>query len=243
MPHYDEEAVNAIVKKLQDPELGSAGKVIKDRESNQNLPQCHRTRRICSTLTKIQTYVVDRPRRIANSSRLMKLAGYLNFHGVGQGLQGNAKRFVIDRLLEQPNRLTDDPQWAARVEGSAKIPVKEFTIECGEWKLGVEHETYSIPATDENIYAFLNGAAVYSGKDCMVYANRTEFRGDINTARLELFQILQDEKAPKLIQRPANGNSKSCGQSTRTKSRKCWPRSARNFGNFVGAAASHLPSR
>ena len=32
------------------------------------------------------------------------------------------------------------------------------------------------------------------------YANRTEFRGDINTARLELFCILQDEKALKLVQ-------------------------------------------
>ena len=28
LPHYDERAVDAIVRKLQDPELGSAGEVI-----------------------------------------------------------------------------------------------------------------------------------------------------------------------------------------------------------------------
>jgi type III restriction enzyme len=200
LPHYDEDAVNAIVKKLQDPELGSAGET--DKESNfRTYRRAQDKTDLFEALAKIRTYVVDRPRRIANSSRLMKLARLLNFHGVGQGLQGNAKRFVIEQLLEQQKRLSVDPQWAAQVEGSANIPVKEFTIECGEWKVGVEHETYSIPATEENIYALFERCAGVLGEGLHEsYANRTEFRGDINTARLELFLILQDEKAPKLIQ-------------------------------------------
>jgi type III restriction enzyme len=200
LPHYDEGALDAIVKKLQDPELGSAGEATDEKDVKPYRRAADKAD-LFDALANVPTYVVDRPRRIANSSRLMKLARFLTMHGVSQGLQGQAKRFVIDRLLEQRERLSADPQWAARVKGSATIPVREFTIECGEWKLGLDHETYSIPATDENIHALFERCAGILGEGLHdSYANRVEFRGDMNTARLEIFLILQDEKAPKLVQ-------------------------------------------
>jgi type III restriction enzyme len=144
---------------------------------------------------------VDRPRRIAESSRLIKLARLLTRHSVVQGLQEQSRRFVIDRLLEQRDRLKKDAEWAALLEGKARVPVKEFTIEYGEWKVGTEPESYLIPATDENIYDLFERCGTVLGEGLhQSYANRTEFRGDINTARLELFCILQDPKALKHVQ-------------------------------------------
>ena len=201
LPHYNEDAVAAIIKKLQDPESGAAGEVVNEKEIA-NYPRATDKADLFEALAKLQTYVVTRPRRMAETSRLIKLARLLTFHGAADEAQSKARRFVIDRLLEQRDRLRKDGQWAARVDGSAKIPVKEFTIEYGEWKLDAEPACFFIEASEENIYdLFLRCGGVLGEGLHESYANRREFRGDINAARLELFCILQDEKALKLVQR------------------------------------------
>jgi type III restriction enzyme len=200
LPHYNAAAVDAIVTKLQDSEVGSTAEVVKESE----IETYHRDpgkADLFSALAKVPTYVVDRPKRFAESSRLVKLGRLLNRHTAVQGLGEHTRRFVVDRLVEQCHKLRRDPEWAARVEGKAKIPVMEFTIEYGEWKVGAEPESYLIPATDENIYALFERCSGVLGEGLHeTYANRAEFRGDINVARLELFCILQDAKALKAVQ-------------------------------------------
>ena len=125
----------------------------------------------------------------------------LNRHTPAQGLGEQTRKFVVDKLVEQCNRLRTDPEWAARVEGKAKIPVKEFTVEYGEWKLSAEAESYLIQATDENIYDLFHRCGGVIGEGLHEsYANRIEYRGEANTARLELFCILQDNRALKAVQ-------------------------------------------
>jgi type III restriction enzyme len=200
LPHYDEAAVKAIVAKLQDPESGTTAEIVREPEI-ETYHQDPDKADLFTALRKVPTYVVDRPKRIAESRRLVKLGRLLNRHTAIQGLGEKTRRFVIDRLLEQRDRLKTDPEWAARVEGKAKIPVKEFTIECGEWKLSAETESYFIPATDESIHALFSRCSGVIGEGLHEsYANRVEFRGDMNTARLELFCILQDNKALKAVQ-------------------------------------------
>jgi type III restriction enzyme len=200
LPHYNEAAVDAIVKKLQDAESASAAEVVKESEIETYRRDPNKAD-LFAALAKVPTYVVDRPRRIAESSRLVKLGRLLNRHTAIQGLGERTRRFVIDRLLEQRDRLRKDSEWAAQVEGKGKIHVKEFTVEYGEWKVGPEPESYLIPATDENVYALFERCAGILGEGLHEsYANRTEFRGDINAARLELFCILQDNAALKRVQ-------------------------------------------
>lgn len=200
LPHYDDDAVSAIVKKLQDPETGGAGEVVKEKEMVVYRRAADKAD-LFAALAKIPTYVVDRPRRMAESSRLIKFARLLTLNGIAEEVQGRARRFVIDSLLEQRDRLRKEPGWTTLVEGSGQVRVKEFLIEYGEWRLGPEPESYLIQATDENIYALFDRCAGILGEGLHEsYANRSEFRGDINAARLELYSILQDEKAPKLVQ-------------------------------------------
>lgn len=200
LPHYNDAAVGEIVKKLQDPETGATGEVVKEKD-NAVYRRAAGADDLFAALAKLPTYVVDRPKRMAESSRLVKLARQLTFHGVGDGLQAKARRFVIDALLEQRTRLRKDAKFADRVEGQAKVPVTEFTIEYGQWKMDSEPASYFIEASEENIYDLFQRCSGILGEGLHdTYANRTEFRGDIHTARLELFFILQDKLALKHVQ-------------------------------------------
>lgn len=200
LPHYDEGAVKEIIKKLEDAEAGANGEVVEERETAL-YRRADGKDDLFAALAKLPTYAVTRPRRLPETSRLMKLARRLSMDGVGDELMSKAKRFVIERLLEQRDRLRNDPEWTARIEGSAKVPVKEFTIEYGLWKLEHEPASYMIEATEENIYELFQRCAGVLGENLHdSYANRSEFRGDINAARLELFCILQDEKSLKAVQ-------------------------------------------
>jgi type III restriction enzyme len=200
LPHYNDAAVDEIVKKLQDPETGATGEVVKERETAV-YRRAKGTDDLFTALATVPTYIVDRPKRIPESSRLVKFARLLTFHGVGDGLQGKARRFVIDALLEQRQRLRKEPRWAERVEGQAKVPVTEFTVEYGQWKVNAEPASYFIEASDENIYDLFQRCGSVLGEGLHdTYANRSEFRGDIHTTRLELFFILQDPKALRQVQ-------------------------------------------
>lgn len=200
LPHYNDSAVEEIVKKLQDPETGATGEVVKERETAV-YRRAAESEDLFAALMRLPTYVVDRPKRMPESSRLVKLARQLTFHGVGDGLQAKSRRFVIDALVEQRQRLRKDPSWAERVEGLAKVPVTEFTIEYGQWKADTEPASYFIEASEENIYDLFHRCSGVLGEGLHdSYANRPEFRGDIHTARLELFFILQDARALKTVQ-------------------------------------------
>ncbi len=200
LPHYDDSAVGEIVKKLQDPETGASGEVVKEKETAV-YRRAAGTEDLFAALATLPTYVVDRPKRLAESSRLVKLARNLTFNGVGDSLQSKCRRFVLDALLEQRQRLRKDPKWTERVEGQAKVPVTEFTIEYGQWKADTEPASYFIEASEENIYDLFQRCSGVLGEGLHdTYANRSEFRGNIHTARLELFFILQDAQALKAVQ-------------------------------------------
>src|SRR5260370_14466674 len=108
LPHYNEKAVDAIIKKLQDPETG-CGEVVKEKDVAlyRRVPE---KADLFAVLAKVSTCIVERPRRIPETSRLIKLARLLTRHSAAQGLQEKARRFVIDRILEQRDRLAKDPQ-------------------------------------------------------------------------------------------------------------------------------------
>ena len=200
LPHYSDAAVDEIVRKLQDPETGAAGEVVKERETVV-YRRAKDTEDLFAILSTLPTYVLDRPKRMVESSRLIKLARNLTFHGIGEALQGKTRRLVIDALLSQRQRLRKEPKWVERVEGQAKVPVKEFNLEYGQWKVDAESTSYFIEASEENIHDLFQRCGGVLGEGLHeTYVNRPEFRGNTHTARLELFFILQDQRAVKEIQ-------------------------------------------
>jgi len=103
LPHYDEAAVNAIIEKLQDPETGGAGEVVKEREMALYRRAADKAD-LFTALAKVPTYVVDRRKRIAETSRLIKFARLLTRHALADQLQSQSRRFVIEKILEQRER-------------------------------------------------------------------------------------------------------------------------------------------
>ncbi|MGB7158048.1 MAG: DEAD/DEAH box helicase family protein [Tepidisphaeraceae bacterium] len=201
LPHYDDAAVAAILKKLQDPESGAVGEAVDEKE----MALYHRATDkadLFAALASVPTYSVERPRKRAHTWRVMELASMLSEIPLGDALFGTTKAFVVAELLKQRDRLRKRPEWKGDVQEGGQVQVREYVIEYGEWKMDANPTPYTIPATEENIWALFERAGKVLGHGLHdSYANRREFRGDINTARLELHYIVNsDAEALKAVQ-------------------------------------------
>jgi type III restriction enzyme len=205
LPHYNEAAVAAIIKKLQDPESGAIGEAVYEKEMVV-YRRAEDKADLFDALAKVPTYVVERARKMAATARLRKLASMLNIHGIGQGQTARAIGFIVGALLEQRNRLRKRPDWSVDVQESARVRVREYVIECGLWVMDASPELYTIPATEENIWQLYERAGKILGHGLHdSYANRAEYRGDINTARLELHYIVNDRESLNNVQKACEG--------------------------------------
>lgn len=201
LPHYDEAAVKAIVEKLQDPETGAVGDAVQEKEMVVYRRANNKTD-LFEALAKIPTYSVERARRRAHSWRLMELASMLSDHGLGQGLFGQTKSFAVRELIRQRDRLRKRASWKGEIQEGGQVIVKEYVIEYGEWTVESPPSTMTIPATEENIWSLFERAGKILGHGLHdSYANRSEYRGDINLARLELHYIVNDPESLKNVQR------------------------------------------
>ncbi len=199
LPHYNEQAVAEIIKKLQDPESGAVGEAVieKDMAVYKRAPD---KADLFEALAKVPTYSIDRPRKRADTWRVMELASMLSDHSIGQGVMGSTKAFVVAQLLKQRDRLRKRPDWSADMQESGMVRVREYTIEYGVWKTDGEPLVSNIPATEENIWQLYERAGQVLGHGLHdSYANRQEYRGNINTARLELHYIVNDPESHKAV--------------------------------------------
>lgn len=200
LPHYDEAGVRSIIDQLQDPETGTPVSV--QRESELAVYRRDPAKDdLFAALAGVPTYAVERPRRKADTARLVKLARMLTFDSIAPEAQSRARRYVVDRLLAERERLRQDPEWVSRVEGSAKVRVTEFIVEYGRWKEELRGTPRFIESTPENIFELFQRAGSVLGEGLHeTYANRPEYREDISRARLELYCILQDSAALRALQ-------------------------------------------
>jgi len=201
LPHYDETAVKAIVEKLQDPETGAVGEAVQEKEMVV-YRRAEDKADLFEALAKVPTYTVERARRKAHSWRVMELASMLSDHGVGQGLFGQTKKFVVGELVKQRDRLRKRADWKGELQEGGQVVVKEYVIEYGEWKVETPPSVMTIPATEENIWVLFERAGKVLGHGLHdSYANRLEYRGDINLARLELHYIVNDPASLQALQK------------------------------------------
>lgn len=201
LPHYNEAAVAAIIKKLQDPESGAVGEAVQEKDMALYRRAADKAD-LFAALAKVPTYAVERPRKRAHTWRVMELASMLSAHGLDQEEPSRSKMFVVGELLKQRDRLRKRPDWSSDMQESGKVRVREYVIEYGEWKMDAAPATYTIPATEENVWQLFERTGQILGHGLHdSYANRREYRGNINTARLELHYICNDPESLKNVQR------------------------------------------
>jgi type III restriction enzyme len=195
LPHYDEEGVKSIVEQLERADTGTPAKTESAKNlvtylPNSDLAECF------NLLKELPTYHVERPRRMAGTKRLMKLARRLTWNGIAKSAMDDAKKLVVGELEKQRKRLLKDPAFAEKVTGKAKINVREFVIEYGEWKEEIESRTFMIEATPENIDDLFDQCYGVLGEGINQLYVKTLFDPSRDTlGKLELFCILQDKTA------------------------------------------------
>lgn len=203
LPHYDEEAVEAIIKKLESPESGSASKV--ERAGDLGVFRQAKGKEECfAALAQLPTYKIERRRRVANTQRLIRLSRMLDMDGLTEGAQTRSKDHVVDVLKAESARLRKDAEFADRITGRTQVQVRHFEIEYGEWKADLTSETHLVDATPENIDEMFESCRTVLGEGLHLHYWRSIHDPDHPlAARLELFCLLQDHGALHAVQEAA----------------------------------------
>lgn len=200
LPHYDEDGLKAIVEKLENPDTGSPVKV--ERKADLELYQRSKDKTdLFDALAKRPTYVLDNTRRQANTRRLLSLTRKLTMDGIDAEAWAEAKTLVVDTLKSESARLRQNPEFAAKVSGKAKINIKEFKIEFGELRELKESRTIPVEVTPENIDdLFVRCEAILGEGLKDEYWQRVHDHNEPAQAKLELFCILQDPASVRSLQ-------------------------------------------
>jgi hypothetical protein len=163
LPHYDEEGLKAIIEKLEDPETGSPVKVERKRDLEVSRRAGDKSD-LFAALEKIPTYVLDNTRRQANTRRLLSLARKLTMDGIDGEAWADAKTLTVETLKTEAGRLRKNPEFQAKVSGTAKINVREFKVEFGELRELKETRTIAVEVTPENIDDLFAGCETILGE-------------------------------------------------------------------------------
>jgi type III restriction enzyme len=200
LPHYDEDGLKAIIKKLEDPDTGSPVKV--ERKADLVLYERAKDKiDLFDALAKVPTYVLDKTRRQANTRRLLSLARKLTIDGIDAEAWAEAKTLAVETLKAEAARLRKNPEFAAKVSGKAKINIKEFKIEFGELRELKESRTVAVEVTPENIDDLFTRCETILGEGLKDEYWRRVHNHDVpELAKLELFCVLQDPASVRAVQ-------------------------------------------
>lgn len=216
LPHYDSEGLTRVVNHLKqgDPmelpptDVEDGAKLVtftrapgKDAEFDE--------------LADLPTYRVERIRKISNTRRLMRLSRLLTtMHQVDMDAWDESKKLVIETLDAEIARLKqNDTNFEAKVKASGEITINAVAVEQGTWK-EIPGQPIKVPLDEKNIEDLFNRAGQRLGEGLhldywQTHYDRDEADDMPNRSRLELFLVLQDEKAWKDLE-------KACGDRINT---------------------------
>ncbi|MDZ4252856.1 MAG: DEAD/DEAH box helicase family protein [Sulfuritalea sp.] len=207
LPHYDAEGLTRVVNHLKqgDPmelpptDIEDGAKLVTFK-SDKDMGAAF------EALTDLPTYRVERVRKVSNTRRLMALSRLLTtMHQVDMTAWDASKKLVIDTLDAERTRLKRDaPNFDAKVKGSGQITLNAVIVEQGTWK-EIHGQTITVPLDEKNIDDLFNRAGQRLGEGLHLDYWQTHYDEDEadempSRSRLELFLVLQDEKAWKTLE-------------------------------------------
>lgn len=199
LPHYDHHALQAILKKLNnpDPEIGPGVHA----ESGKNvvyLQQAQGKDDQFEKLGSLKTYRVERLEKSAPVPRLMKLARQLAVHDeIAPHIYTEVKELIVGTLAAQLRRLSQFPDFVGNVAANQEIVIREIWVEYGEWQEVGAAKVERVSATPENVDdLFRRCDRLLGGEGLhMEYWRSRHDTMNPMRAKLELFGILQDGQA------------------------------------------------
>ena len=199
LPHYDSDGLEAIINKLQyaDPETG----IGVETEKGNQLVQLNRDpakAHLFSKLKELPTYRVDRIRSALNIARLIKLARQLaSFDELDVNALDEVKKLILNILSNELVRLRSNPSFVGNVSDGEEIEIQEVQVEYGVWRILETPQPLRIRITPENIEDLFVQCGRRLGNEGvhMEFWKAQKDKENHLKVKLELFAILQDEKA------------------------------------------------
>jgi type III restriction enzyme len=151
LPHYEEDEVQKIIKRLQsrDPEEGVAVEVV-DGDEMVDLT-LDETKKACVELyQRLPSYAVERIPKMSDIRRLMKLSRNLDHDEIGSKTEDTEKDCIVAYLKKELTRLKKQKQFQGNMQAGENITVMETWVDLGA-QTDVGQATVTIKATPENI--------------------------------------------------------------------------------------------
>lgn len=208
LPHYDAAGLTRVVNHLKqgDPmempptDVEEGGGMVTFRPAS-GMEDAF------EALADLPTYRVERIRKITNTRRLMRLARLLTtLHQIDAMAWDEAKQLIIATLDAERDRLkAEDANFDALINAEGEIIIQAVTVEQGTWQES-HGETIRVLLDEKNIEDLFQRAGQRLGEGLHLDYWQSHYDKDIaaempHRTRLELFLVLQDEKAWKNLEK------------------------------------------
>ncbi len=197
LPHYDEHAVNDVVKRLNDTGNEAIGAGIKKRGEAITLTMRPDSEDVVAAIARVPTYQVPAPRRREAVRVLADLAAFLARNGIDPTAVKREMRSCAEVLVTAREALAKDERFAREVDDEAEVLVRTADVMPGAAAVG-NATVRSLPATEESIGRVFSAASLrVTGEVANTYVRLrlATDPGVASRARLEVYALTGREAA------------------------------------------------
>jgi type III restriction enzyme len=136
LPHYDADSLEAVLKKLRNPDEhdGVATKVITEAIEYHRDPKFED---VFEFLNGLPTYSVNRAPKLTDLKRALRLSSMLTHDGLDPDADENLRALFTSKLKElRDARAKNESEWLSMVKESGEIAVDEISITVGPMHIG-----------------------------------------------------------------------------------------------------------
>lgn len=205
LPHYDKEGLERVVNHLKTDPDAVPPTDVEDGAKMVTFRRDPDAADAFAALAGLPTYRVERVRKISNVRRMMNLAYLLTMkHGIDPEAYSEVKKLVINTLDAEVARLRgEDAQFDTKLDSFDEITINAVAVEQGTWQT-LPGQPVKVLLDDKNVEELFNKAGARLGFG--LHLDYWQARADLanpNRARLELFMVMQNDKAWEALEKAA----------------------------------------
>jgi type III restriction enzyme len=205
LPHYDKETLEEVLKRLRNPDAGE-GVPTRAETSATAYPRRPGIEDIFEHLQTLQTYTVNRVPKMAETKRVLRLAGMLVHEGINKDADQEVRNALTAKLRELRDKFAAaDPKWGDVVREGGEIDVDVIQVAVGQMTVTDSRST-RLTLTTENIDQLFDAAGrmLASGEGLhRAYWKRYHTKADSNETKLELFAIARQPEGIAALEKAA----------------------------------------
>jgi type III restriction enzyme len=205
LPHYDENAVNRVVARLNESGNEAIGDGVRKATETATLRVRDDVKPAVEALNKVPSYDVPAPRRREAVRVLADLASFLAPNDIDLDALKREMRACAEVLLRERDAIGEEPRFAREVDDQAEIVVRTAIVLPGATTV-TQAVDDRLPATEESITRVFAAASVrITGEVANTYV-RLRLAQDpafVNRARLEVYALTGREAVMSALTRHA----------------------------------------